>query len=125
MYNENNKIPFLDEIEENLKVGILDILILKLLTERELYGYEIKQLIFERSNHNIIIKEGSLYGPLYRMGKKNFIFSRKELVGKKRFRMYYSITDLGRQYLSTAEIAYKQLTNGAWNIMYKEDKETE
>lgn len=125
MYNENNKIPFLDEIEENLKVGILDILILKLLTERELYGYEIKQLIFERSNHNIIIKEGSLYGPLYRMGKKNFISSRKELVGKKRFRMYYSITDLGRQYLSTAEIAYKQLTNGAWNIMYKEDKETE
>ena len=122
MYNENQKIPFIDEIEENLKVGILDILILKLLTERELYGYEIKQLIFERSNHNIIIKEGSLYGPLYRMGKKNFISSRKELVGKKRFRMYYSITDLGRQYLSTAEIAYKQLTNGAWNIMYKEDK---
>ena len=83
MYNENQKIPFIDEIEENLKVGILDILILKLLTERELYGYEIKQLIFERSNHNIIIKEGSLYGPLYRMGKKNFISSRKELVGKK------------------------------------------
>ena len=125
MYNENQKIPFIDEIEENLKVGILDILILKLLTERELYGYEIKQLIFELSNHNIIIKEGSLYGPLYRMDKKNFISSRKELVGKKRFRMYYSITDLGRQYLSTAEIAYKQLTNGAWNIMYKEDKENE
>lgn len=125
MYNENQKIPFIDEIEENLKVGILDILILKLLTERELYGYEIKQLIFERSNHNIIIKEGSLYGPLYRMGKKNFISSRKELVGKKRFRMYYSITDLGRQYLSTAEIAYKQLTNGAWNIMYKEDEKNE
>ena len=37
-------LPFLDEIEENLKVGILDIIILKLLTERELYGYEIKQL---------------------------------------------------------------------------------
>ena len=125
MYNENQKIPFIDEIEENLKVGILDILILKLLTERELYGYEIKQLIFERNNHNIIIKEGSLYGPLYRMGKKNFISSRKELVGKKRFRMYYSITDLGRQYLSTAEIAYKQLTNGAWNIMYKEDEKNE
>ena len=125
MYNENQKIPFIDEIEENLKVGILDILILKLLTERELYGYEIKQFIFERSNHNIIIKEGSLYGPLYRMGKKNFISSRKELAGKKRFRMYYSITDLGRQYLSTAEIAYKQLTNGAWNIMYKEDEKNE
>jgi len=122
MYYYRNPLPFIDEIEENLKVGILDILILKLLTERELYGYEIKQLIFERSKNNILIKEGSLYGPLYRMEKKEFISSRKEVVGKKRFRNYYSITDLGRQYLKTAEVAYKQLTNGAWTILYEEDK---
>lgn len=114
-------IPFLDEIEENLKVGILDILILKLLTEKELYGYEIRKLIFERSDKKIVIKEGSLYGPLYRMGKKGFISSRKELVGKKRFRMYYSITDTGRQYLKTAELAYKELTSGALKIMYEVD----
>lgn len=122
MYIDKETIPFLDEIEENIKVGILDILVLKLLTEKELYGYEIKQLIYERSNKKIIIKEGSLYGPLYRMVKKNFISSRKELVGQKRFRMYYQITDLGRQYLKTAEMAYKQFTEGAWTIMYDEDK---
>ena len=75
MYYYKEPLPFLDEIEENLKVGILDIMILKLLTERELYGYEIKQLIFERSNQTILIKEGSLYGPLYRMGKKEFLLS--------------------------------------------------
>ena len=75
MYYYKEPLQFLDEIEENLKVGILDIMILKLLTERELYGYEIKQLIFERSNQTILIKEGSLYGPLYRMGKKEFLLS--------------------------------------------------
>ena len=122
MYYYKAPLPFLDEIEENLKVGILDIMILKLLTERELYGYEIKQLIFERSNQTILIKEGSLYGPLYRMGKKEFITSRKELVGKKRFRMYYSITELGRTYLKTAEVAYKQLTAGACAIILDENK---
>ena len=118
MYYYKEPLPFLDEIEENLKVGILDILILKLLTEKELYGYEIKQLIFERSNHTILIKEGSLYGPLYRMEKKEFITLRKEVVGKKRFRNYYSITDLGRKYLKTAEFAYKELTSGACTILY-------
>lgn len=123
MYYYREPLPFLDEIDENLKVGILDILILKLLTEKELYGYEIKQLIFERSKHTILIKEGSLYGPLYRMEKKEFITSRKEIVGKKRFRNYYSITETGRQYLATAEIAYKQLTTGACAIIYGEDKE--
>ena len=35
MYYYKAPLPFLDEIEENLKVGILDIMILKLLTERE------------------------------------------------------------------------------------------
>ena len=75
MYYYKEPLQFLDEIEENLKVGILDIMILKLLTERELYGYEIKQLIFERSNQTILIKEGSLYGPLYRMVKKDFLLS--------------------------------------------------
>ena len=75
MYYYKAPLPFLDKIEENLKVGILDIMILKLLTERKLYGYEIKQLIFERSNQTILIKEGSLYGPLYRMGKKEFLLS--------------------------------------------------
>lgn len=122
MYYYREPLPFLDEIEENLKVGTLDILILKLLTEKELYGYEIKQLIFERSEKTILIKEGSLYGPLYRMEKKQFITARKEVVGKKRFRNYYSITKLGMQYLKTAEVAYKQITTGACAILYGEDK---
>ena len=56
------------------------------------------------------------------MEKKEFITSRKEIVGKKRFRNYYSITETGRQYLATAEIAYKQLTTGACAIIYGEDK---
>ena len=56
------------------------------------------------------------------MEKKEFITSRKELVGKKRFRNYYSITETGRKYLATAEIAYKQLTTGACAILYGEDK---
>ena len=59
------------------------------------------------------------------MGKKEFITSRKELVGKKRFRMYYSITELGRTYLKTAEVAYKQLTAGALKIIYGEDLSNE
>ena len=51
------------EIEENLKFGLLDILILKLISKEDMYGYQIKQQINIQSNGLIEIKEGSLYGP--------------------------------------------------------------
>lgn len=92
-------------------------MILKLLTDNELYGYQIRQEIYNRSNGLISIKEGSLYGPLYRMEKKKFISSRKELVGQKRFRVYYQITDLGKDYLKVAIEAFNTIYDGTKFIL--------
>ena len=61
-----------EDIEENFKVGLLDLLILKLLSKEDMYGYQIKQEIYSSSKEKIEIKEGSLYGPFYRLEKKNF-----------------------------------------------------
>lgn len=58
------------EIEENFKFGLIDILILKLLSIEDMYGYQIMQTIYTYSEDRIEIKEGSLYGPLYRLEKK-------------------------------------------------------
>lgn len=113
------------DIEENLKVGLLDILILKLLLKEDMYGYQIKQKIFDQSNGSIIIKEGSLYGPLYRMESKNMISSRKELVGEKRFRMYYHIEDYGKEFLACAIDSFIAIHNGARKILINEEKENE
>lgn len=118
-----NNIQFKNEIEENFKFGLLDVIILKMLSKEDLYGYQIKQEIHARSQNQIIIKEGSLYGPLYRMDKKKFITSRKELVGEKRFRVYYSITDLGKEYLKTAEEVFKNFYSGACNILLEDTDE--
>lgn len=104
-------------IEENLKVGLIDILILKLLSEDDMYGYQIRQEILLRSNNTIEIKEGSLYGPLYRLEKKKMISSSKVVVGKKRFRMYYKIEKLGKDYLDDAIDIFNQIYLGARNIL--------
>lgn len=111
-----------NDIEENFKVGLLDLLILKLLSKEDMYGYQIRQEIFNLSNEVIEIKEGSLYGPFYRLEKKEFITSNKVLVGAKRFRVYYHITDLGREYLQCGIEVFDLIFNGAdaifkrWNI---------
>lgn len=67
-------------LRKNIKCGLVEFLILALLTAEGIYGYRIKTELAVRTNNAIIVKEGSLYGPLYRMEQRKLISSRKELV---------------------------------------------
>ena len=106
-----------DDIQENIKCGLVEILILALLSTEDMYGYKIKSELAERTNHAIIVKEGSLYGPLYRMEERKLISSRKELVGEKRFRNYYHIEPPGKEYLDYAVKEFKFIFEGASNLI--------
>ncbi len=106
-----------DDIQENIKCGLVEILILALLTTEDMYGYRIKTELAERTNHAIIVKEGSLYGPLYRMEQRKLISGKKELVGEKRFRNYYHIEPSGREYLSYAIKQFRFIFDGADNLI--------
>lgn len=106
-----------DDIQENIKCGLVEILILALLTTEDMYGYRIKTELAKRSNNAIIVKEGSLYGPLYRMEQRKLISSRKELVGEKRFRNYYHIEASGREYLDYAVKEFQFIFGGATNLI--------
>lgn len=88
------------DIEVNVRSGIVELLILQLLCEHDMYGYELRKALKERTNGAFVVKEGSMYGPLYRMCSRKLISSHKEIAGEKRFRMYYHIEDTGREYLA-------------------------
>lgn len=105
------------DIEENFKVGLLDLLILKLLSKEDMYGYQLKQELLSQSNNSIEIKEGSLYGPFYRLENKGFITSNKVLVGAKRFRVYYHLTEIGKQYLECGSQVFDKIYAGANAIL--------
>lgn len=65
----------------------------------------------------IDIKEGSLYGPLYRLIGKNYISENKILVGKRRTRVYYHLEPLGVEYLDTIIDVYSKIIEGVNLIM--------
>ena len=88
------------DIYENVRSGIVELLILHLLSECDMYGYEIRQALDDRTNHAFNLKDTALYGPLYRMSDRGLITSRKEMAGAKRFRVYYHIEEKGREYLA-------------------------
>lgn len=77
--------------------GTLSTLILRLLSEhRRLYGYEITQLVKERSQDKILIKEGSLYPALHKLEADGLVVSEEVYVGK-RLRRYYKLTAPGKK----------------------------
>ena len=106
-----------NDIEENLKRGILEMLILKMLSHDDMYGYQMINEMNIRGKGLIDIKEGSLYGPLYRLIGKNYISKNKVLVGKRRTRVYYHIEPLGIEYLNTIIGVYSKITEGVNLIM--------
>lgn len=99
-------------VRENLKRGTVEMVLLHLLSEREMYGYEILSEMKERSNGQFAIKDGSMYPILYRMIDKGFIEDEQILVGRRRTRVYYHITDCGKKYLKELIDEYHFVTNG-------------
>ena len=114
-----------DSIEENVRLGIVELLILHMLSERDMYGYEIKEALAIRTNNAFLMKEGSLYGPLYRMQSRGIITSRKEIVVNKRFRMYYMLTDHGREYLEYGKEQMKIVFAGVETLLNWKGDENE
>ena len=88
-------------LERELKRGSAELLILALLEERDRHGYEIAQLIDNRSRGAISFHVASLYPTLYRMEEKGFIKGRWiEKAGQRR-RRYYRLTAAGRKVLAS------------------------
>lgn len=106
-----------NDIDENVRSGIVELLILHLLCERDMYGYEIIKLLASRTNDAFIMKQASLYGPLYRMASRGLISSHKEMAGEKRFRMYYHIEDKGREYLEYGKEQINLVFSGVMNLL--------
>lgn len=76
-----------------------DLVLLSLLKEKDMYGYELRRLITEYSDQLYEIPEGSMYIFLYRLSETGLISERKELVGKRRMRVYYHLEPAGEAYL--------------------------
>lgn len=79
--------------------GHLDFIILRLIYEKDRYGYEISKEISERTNDQFQIKEASLYAVFQRLEKREIIESYFGDVSHGGKRRYYRLTTLGKAYL--------------------------
>ena len=107
-----------DKYERQMKKGVLDMLVLKLLETEPKYGYQIIQEMKEKSEEIFLLKDGTLYPILYRLEDDGMVVSRwSEAEGKQVPRKYYVITENGREALSQMEAIWKRISSGILNIM--------
>jgi transcriptional regulator len=84
---------------DEAKKGSAELLILALVAEEDLHGYELARRIESQSNGTLTFTLASLYATLYRMEDRGWIRGRwVEKAGQRR-RCHYRITDAGRRVL--------------------------
>ena len=87
-------------LDRELKKGSAELVILALVEHRPRHGYEISQVIEDRSEGTVRFKVASLYPLLYRLEKRGWIKGRwVEKAGQRR-RRYYRLTQAGRTNLA-------------------------
>lgn len=90
-----------------LKKGSAELLILSLVEARARHGYEIGQLIEQRSGGAIRFSAAALYPLLYRLEKRGWIQGKwVEQAGQRR-RRYYRLTAGGRSVLGEQRSAWR------------------
>lgn len=107
-----------EKYERQMKKGVLDMLVLRLLKSEAKYGYQIIQELKEKSEETFLLKDGTLYPILYRLEDEKLVVSKwSEAEGKQVPRKYYEITEAGSKALAEIEAVWRKISIGAEKIM--------
>lgn len=111
-----------EQMEENLKKALTEMLALQLFSEEERYIGELPELIEARSRGDLTIVFP--YAAFYRLYKAGLITEKKKRSAPDgRLRQYYAITDKGREYLSSLFVIYKRVIRAAERVVHPEQEQ--
>lgn len=106
-----------------LKKGVLQLVVLKVLSKHKNYGYEIISEIDAQSNGVFKMKEGTLYPILYRLEDKGFIVSEWQTPERReKAKKYYAITDIGEKKLKELSESWSEIVNAVSLFWEGEEK---
>ena len=91
--------------------GVPELLVLRLLAGREMYGYQIVEEIRARTGKALAFGEGCIYPYLHYLEADRLVTSRRREV-EGRSRNYYQLTARGRKRLADLRSEWKRVTTG-------------
>ncbi len=106
---------------DSMKKGTVELLVLSLLSESDMYGYQMVQEIRSRTGGKYLLKEGALYPVLYKLTDAGYLTYRRETQGR-RTRLFYHLEPAGAEYAKVIVGDYVDLTNAIMGIVGKKFK---
>ncbi len=103
-------------VDKSLISGSTTMLILRLLEEKDMYGYEMIETLQEKSQNVFQLKAGTLYPLLHSLEEKGYVSSYENSIGQKT-RKHYSLTKNGKNFLSQKKEEWKEYSSAVANIL--------
>lgn len=97
--------------------GSTDLILLSIFSKKDMYGYEIVQVLKQSSDDTYSMSEGTLYPALKRLETQGAIESYWQEEEKIRPRKYYRITEEGQKALQSKLKDFQQIHEliSKWN----------
>ena len=89
----------------------MGLLLLALIAQREMYGYELVAELRRQTDAVVDLPEGTVYPALRRLERKGLIAGRWTQVADGPRRRYYALTRDGERALSSGRRAWRQFVN--------------
>jgi PadR family transcriptional regulator PadR len=96
--------------------GVPELLVLRLLRGREMYGYEIVQAIREETGDVVSLGEGVVYPVLHALERSGAITSEHRPVGG-RSRIYYALSPKGATRLTELTELWSKITGAVQQVL--------
>ncbi|SQB91425.1 transcriptional regulator, PadR-like family [Clostridium tetanomorphum] len=107
------------KVDKELLKGSTEILILTLLKDEPMYGYEIIKKLEEKSSGIFVFKEGTLYPILHSLEDKNVVESFWSNGQNGRKRKYYRLTEKGKGYIKEKEEQWVTFRSAVDKILWE------
>ena len=84
------------DLDKKLVTRSTGMLLLKLLQEQDMYGYQMIEELSRRSDQTFSLKAGTLYPLLHDLWRQGLVVSYEQTAETGRVRTFYSLTKEGR-----------------------------
>ena len=105
------------ELDKSLTSGSMPLLVLKLLEDGDLYGYQMIEELRRRSGDAFRLKAGTLYPLLHALEEKGFVTAYERTAESGKARRYYHLTKQGRDALREKENAWNAYARAVGRVL--------
>lgn len=105
------------ELEKSLVSGSMTLLVLKLLEDGDLYGYQMIAELRRRSDDTFRLRAGTLYPLLHGLEEKGLVSAYERTADSGKARRYYHLTRQGRDALREKEDAWNTYARAVGRVL--------